>query len=52
MNSREEDRVKATMELPRALWRRVRQQALDEDRKAWEIVVEALERYYAKKEKR
>jgi hypothetical protein len=43
------DRVKATMELPKALWRRVRQRALDENKKAWEIVVEALERYFAKK---
>ena len=42
------DRVKATMELPRALWRRVRRLALDENRKAWEIVVEALERYFGK----
>jgi hypothetical protein len=50
MSSRE-NRVKATMELPANLWRRVRRAALDENRKAWEIVVEALERYFKGKEK-
>jgi hypothetical protein len=45
------DRVKATMELPKDLWRRVRRAALDENVKAWNIVTEALEDYLDAREK-
>jgi hypothetical protein len=39
------DRVKATMELPTDLWKRVRRAALEENIKAWRLVSEALEDY-------
>jgi predicted transcriptional regulator len=41
--------MKATIEIERDLWKRVRRAALDEDRQAWRIVTEALEAYLAKK---
>lgn len=39
------DRVKVTMELPRALWKHVKHQAIEENRKPWQIVTEALGGY-------
>jgi hypothetical protein len=45
------DRVKVTMELPRALWERVKHRAIDENTKPWKIVTEAVERHLARKGK-
>ena len=44
-------RVKVTTELPRVLWERVKHRAIDENRKPWQIVTEALERYFVAKKK-
>jgi hypothetical protein len=46
------DRIKLTVEIPRALWKRVKHQGIEEGRDLWLIVTEALEAYLAKAEKK
>ena len=46
-----EDRVKVTVFLSRALWKRAKFQAVEEERDLREIVTDALEDYLAKQPK-
>jgi hypothetical protein len=47
-----QDDVKVTVVIARDLWKRTKIQAIREDRDLRELVIEALERYLAAKEKK
>lgn len=47
-----EGQVKLTVEIPRALHKRLKVRAVQEEREVWRLVVEALEAYLAKAEKK
>ncbi len=45
------DVIKTSLNLPAALWKRVKIRALEEDRNAQDIVIEMLEKYLRKPRK-
>jgi RNA polymerase-interacting CarD/CdnL/TRCF family regulator len=46
------EKVKMTVEVPRALWKRSKLRAVEEERDLRELVIEALERYLAEKSRK
>jgi hypothetical protein len=46
---RAEEMVKMTVAIPRALWKRSKLRAVEEERDLREIVIEALQRYLERK---